>query len=264
MAHVRVSNGSAQASRCSAWVPPERTILRASSCSPLLIATAVWVALCGSTPMMTAMENLRGPYGWNRGGHSCFRSCARSSFEPHRGETPRDAPRSKARPGNPAGRHFESEPARASERYGSTTAPARSLKQALPGDAPCRYVRAFGDTPCRHGERPERSFWAATGPPTTGADAPSWALLASRRAGVRCACSVRPERHLGAMPHVDMSARSETVRAPFSCDLIRRYAALAPDSISGLVGASARPRPRCLGRGPARGGGARYGRPLCS
>jgi hypothetical protein len=38
---------------------------------------------------------------------------ARSSFEPHRGETPRDALRSKATPGTPAGRHFESEPARA-------------------------------------------------------------------------------------------------------------------------------------------------------
>src|ERR687898_65661 len=42
---------------------------------------------------------------------------------------------------------------------------------------------------------PERSFWAATRLPTTGADAPSWPLLASRRAGVRCDCSVRPERH---------------------------------------------------------------------
>src|SRR5918996_5494298 len=82
-------------------------------------------------------------------------------------------------------------------------------------------------------------------------------------ANVMRARSVRPERHLGAMPHVDMSARSETVRAPFSCDLIRRYAALAPDSISGLVGASARLRPSCLGRAPARGGRARYGRSMC-
>src|SRR5918994_4963107 len=55
--------------------------------------------------------------------------------------------------------------------------------------------------------RPDRSFWAATGPLTTGAAAPSWPLLASRRAGVRCACSVRPERHLGGMPLVDMATR---------------------------------------------------------
>ncbi len=35
--------------------PPARTFFRSSSSSPPLIATAVWVALCGSIPMITVM-----------------------------------------------------------------------------------------------------------------------------------------------------------------------------------------------------------------
>src|ERR687892_1409529 len=76
-----------------------------------------------------------------------------------------------------------------------------------------------------------------------------------------------PTRSLKQNPRGD--APSRYVRAFWGAfprrrrDPSRRYAALAPDSISGLVGASARLRPSCLGRAPARGGRARYGRSMC-
>ena len=50
-------------------------------------ATAVCDALCGSTPMITVMDTSESLVR-DRGGHSYFQFCrARSSFEPHRGET---------------------------------------------------------------------------------------------------------------------------------------------------------------------------------
>src|SRR5215204_5754430 len=73
----------------SACVPPERTFLRASSSSPSLIATAVWVALCGSTPMITAMDTSEVSCRVEPRRALLLRvDRARSSFEPHRGEIP--------------------------------------------------------------------------------------------------------------------------------------------------------------------------------
>ena len=65
-----------------------RTVIVASSVSPQSMATAVWVALCGSIPMMTDMStsSLR-RLGTARALLISIR-CARSSFEPLGGKDP--------------------------------------------------------------------------------------------------------------------------------------------------------------------------------
>ena len=65
-----------------------------SDASAALIATAVWEALCGSTPIITtAMTGIsfRDPGGEDRGGHAQFQGLhrrSRPSFEPRHGEAP--------------------------------------------------------------------------------------------------------------------------------------------------------------------------------
>ncbi len=113
---------------------PDRTFLRASSCSPLLIATAVWDALCGSTPMITAMEPPRSRLsGTAEGTPASGWSCA-FLFR----ATPRRDPRRTLfvrKPGQqrrPAGTS-RANPQRTSQRYESTQRLPDSLKQAHRG-----------------------------------------------------------------------------------------------------------------------------------
>jgi hypothetical protein len=67
-------------------------------------------------------------------GHSCLQTvCARSSFEPLRGEIHAGGSSFVGQPARAGGRHFESYPAGTSKRYGLTTTSADILKQALMG-----------------------------------------------------------------------------------------------------------------------------------
>jgi hypothetical protein len=66
--------------------------------------------------------------------NSCLQTvCARSSFEPLRGEARAGGSSNESQPVHTGGRHFVSYPARTSERYGLTTTSAYILKQALWG-----------------------------------------------------------------------------------------------------------------------------------
>jgi hypothetical protein len=114
MAQVRSPSGPAQSNSCGTCLRVARTLARPSSASSRSIATAVWVALCGSTPMITAMSTSLGtPSGWDPRGHSCFRSSVHVplSSHPRRGLR-RDALRSTANRSTTSGRHFVSHPAR--------------------------------------------------------------------------------------------------------------------------------------------------------
>jgi len=57
MAQVRSSNGSAQASSLAVCWSVARTVTLATSRSSPQMATAVWLALWGSTPMITVMSS---------------------------------------------------------------------------------------------------------------------------------------------------------------------------------------------------------------
>src|ERR1019366_10183117 len=73
-------------------------------------------------------------------GHSCLQTvCARSSFEPLRGEARAGGSSNESQPVHTGGRHFVSYPARTSERYGLTTTSAYILKQAHRGHVPLGY-----------------------------------------------------------------------------------------------------------------------------
>lgn len=70
-AQVRcVPSGSAQANSRWVWHRSATSCSRASGCSSRSIATAVWVALCGSTPMITVLEVLLVNACERHGGHS--------------------------------------------------------------------------------------------------------------------------------------------------------------------------------------------------
>ena len=58
MAQVRSAKGSAQANNLGVCWHVARTVTLATSRSSPLIATAVWLALWGSTPMITDMSTL--------------------------------------------------------------------------------------------------------------------------------------------------------------------------------------------------------------
>jgi hypothetical protein len=58
---------------------------------------------------------------------------ARSSFEPHRGEIPTRRSSIGSQPADADGRHFASDPARTSRRYGRTATSTWILNQALRG-----------------------------------------------------------------------------------------------------------------------------------
>ena len=71
LGELRVRACAAQAERLLAWAAQARTRSSPSGSSAALIATAVCEALCGSIPIITAMN---GPFllvpGEDRGGHA--------------------------------------------------------------------------------------------------------------------------------------------------------------------------------------------------
>ena len=100
-------------SSCGTCLRVARTLARASSASLRSIATAVCVALCGSTPMITAMSTSVDSTGWEPRGHSCFRSSVHVPLSSHPRRGPRrEALRSKANRSTTGGRHFVSHPVR--------------------------------------------------------------------------------------------------------------------------------------------------------
>src|SRR5918994_4638280 len=92
MALTRVGNGAAHARSWSTWARVARTRLYASSSSVALIATAVWDALWGSTPMITCMGSSVAASGLEPRWALLLRVRCESSHEPRRGEVPTESP----------------------------------------------------------------------------------------------------------------------------------------------------------------------------
>src|ERR1035437_7658358 len=132
MAQVRSTKGSAQASNFAVCWLVARTVTLATSRSSPQMATAVWLALWGSTPMITMMSTSSWVDG-NREG-TPDSDLVHTPLSSHiAARSRREAIRSKANRDLPGGRHKESRPVRTSKRYGSAAGSAQSLNQALWG-----------------------------------------------------------------------------------------------------------------------------------
>ena len=93
-----------------------------------------------TTPMITVMNTSESLVLGTAEGTPTFSSVVHVPLSSHTAARPsRDALRSKAnQQTNASGRHFVSDPAGTSRRYGSTATPAQSLKQALRGRSAVR------------------------------------------------------------------------------------------------------------------------------
>ena len=101
IAHSLDGNGAAHVNRCSTWLRLARTLSRASSSSSPLTATAVWVALCGSIPMITCITTsmVTCVDGTVVGTPTLDRVRAGSPLSSHTTAKPQsDAPRSQVKP----------------------------------------------------------------------------------------------------------------------------------------------------------------------
>src|ERR1035437_10969400 len=97
------------------------------------MATAVCVALWGSTPIITLMPcSLIGWVWLVRGGHSCFRIVVLVPLSSHsRGEVRSGRTSFRSQPAHADGRHFMSDPDQGLRRYGLTATSRGILKPAL-------------------------------------------------------------------------------------------------------------------------------------